>query len=125
MYHENTPAPGADVGADIFFSQEASLSGRWAAPHPFHGRTHPAPSGPTDRRMKKPNDQPVAVKCHNCGLTVQIPPGGRRLCGCGTWLSGDKPPEVVELEPALEPTAPAAYPRIEGDLAAIERLNDG
>src|SRR5437879_4136928 len=74
--------------------------------------------------MKKPSDQPIAVKCHNCGLTVQVPPGGRRLCGCGTWLSGDKPAEVVELEPTVEP-AGVAYPRIEGDLAAIERLNDG
>src|SRR5262245_57096673 len=77
--------------------------------------------------MKKPNDQPIAVKCHTCGLTVQVPPGGRRLCGCGTWLSGDKPPEpeVVDLEPTVEPAAVGAYPRIEGDLAAIERLNDG
>src|SRR5438552_364401 len=30
-----------------------------------------------------------AVQCQNCGLTVQVPEGGRRLCGCGTWLSAD------------------------------------
>jgi MoxR-like ATPase len=53
---------------------------------------------------------------------MQVPVGGRRLCGCGAWLSGDDPPlaEPVLLE---EPTA--AWPRIEGDLSAIERLNDG
>src|SRR5262245_50903046 len=75
--------------------------------------------------MKKPSDQPISVKCHTCGLLVQVPVGGRRLCGCGTWLSGDKPPDVVELEPSVEEAPGAAYPRIEGDLAAIERLNDG
>src|SRR5437773_6859525 len=76
--------------------------------------------------MKRSNDQPVAVKCTKCGLTVQVPVGGRRLCGCGNWLSGDKPAEVGELD--LEPAAAEAggtYPRIESDLAAIERLNDG
>jgi MoxR-like ATPase len=61
------------------------------------------------------------IRCKNCGLTVQVPAGGRRLCGCGSWLSGDDVPvaEVVEAEVA-EP-----WPRIEGDLSAIERLNDG
>jgi MoxR-like ATPase len=72
--------------------------------------------------MKKPSDQTLPIKCHKCGLLVQVPAGGRRLCGCGTWLSGDKPPDV-EVAPAGEETA--AWPRIEGDLAAIERLNDG
>jgi MoxR-like ATPase len=61
---------------------------------------------------------------------VQVPPGGRRLCGCGSWLSGDEPAEPVAVaEPALEPklgdTPGESWPRIEGDLSAIERLNDG
>jgi MoxR-like ATPase len=54
---------------------------------------------------------------------VQVPAGGRRLCGCGAWLSGDEP---IDLEPVLAETAPVeSWPRIEGDLSAIERLNDG
>jgi MoxR-like ATPase len=93
------------------------------------------------------------IRCSNCGLLVQVPAGGRRLCGCGAWLSGDEPAArppvtVVEPLPTEEPvaevrvaeetwrtpqpppvppqTAPAGnWPRIEGDLAAIERLNDG
>jgi MoxR-like ATPase len=93
------------------------------------------------------------VRCKTCGLLVQVPAGGRRLCGCGTWLSGSDEPIPV-LEPVEEtplarsapppmpaprvaptpvpPVAPAAtaapgeaWPRIEGDLSAIERLNDG
>ncbi len=86
------------------------------------------------------SDGPVAVKCHNCGLTVQVPPGGRRLCGCGTWTSAERKTErpvaraveePVEVEAVDEPVATAAppsserWPKIEGDLAAIERLNDG
>jgi MoxR-like ATPase len=49
------------------------------------------------------------IRCSNCGLVVQVPPGGRRLCGCGTWLSADEDatPEVLPLE---------------ADLAAVERL---
>jgi MoxR-like ATPase len=49
------------------------------------------------------------IRCSNCGLVVQVPPGGRRLCGCGTWLSADDDatPEVLPLE---------------ADLAAVERL---
>jgi MoxR-like ATPase len=49
------------------------------------------------------------IRCSNCGLIVQVPPGGRRLCGCGTWLSADEDatPEVLPLE---------------ADLAAVERL---
>jgi MoxR-like ATPase len=54
---------------------------------------------------------------------VQVPPGGRRLCGCGAWLSGDAPAPLV-VEPA-EPPAAERWPRIDSDLAAIERLNDG
>jgi MoxR-like ATPase len=61
---------------------------------------------------------------------VQVPAGGRRLCGCGAWLSGgeslpaDEP--NIEDDPVLAEPAPAeAWPRIEGDLSAIERLNTG
>jgi MoxR-like ATPase len=84
--------------------------------------------------MKQTGEQsegPVAVQCHNCGLTVQVPAGGRRLCGCGTWLSAkDAVARVAQVaEPVLaDDAAPAAgqrWPRIEGDLSAIERLNDG
>jgi MoxR-like ATPase len=76
--------------------------------------------------MKKPTDQSISVQCPKCGLQVQVPLGGRRLCGCGTWLSGDRPPAaevVVQAEPAGDAAGP--WPRIESDLAAIERLNDG
>jgi MoxR-like ATPase len=73
--------------------------------------------------MKRTNDQPVAVKCGKCGLTVQVPVGGRRLCGCGTWLAAEEPADLVEAEPALDDMN--KWPRIEGDLSAIERLNDG
>jgi MoxR-like ATPase len=67
-----------------------------------------------------------SVKCHHCGLLVQVPEGGRRLCGCGSWLSGDEAvvPEVVEADPVAQ-VVPESWPRIEGDLSAIERLNDG
>jgi MoxR-like ATPase len=86
------------------------------------------------------------IRCNNCGLSVQVPSGGRRLCGCGAWLSADgaarprkdetaspdQPDEALELlevpdeEGAVEavPTGDG-WPRIEGDLSAIERLNDG
>jgi MoxR-like ATPase len=74
-----------------------------------------------------------SVKCTNCGLSVQVPPGGRRLCGCGQWLSAEGVPEVVVAEeaatpaPNIRPPTPGSerWPAIEGDLSAIERLNDG
>jgi MoxR-like ATPase len=53
---------------------------------------------------------------------VQVPEGGRRLCGCGTWLSGD---DLPEAEPVMAEVAEENWPRIEGDLSAIERLNHG
>jgi MoxR-like ATPase len=78
------------------------------------------------------------VRCVNCGLMMQVPSGGRRLCGCGAWLSGDvataqaaEPLAEAEEVPILPSAAgrgepgTAAWPRIEGDLSAIERLNDG
>jgi MoxR-like ATPase len=68
-----------------------------------------------------------SVKCQNCGLLVQVPEGGRRLCGCGAWLSSEQVAhvDVIEAEPAEAPLIPESWPRIEGDLSAIERLNDG
>jgi MoxR-like ATPase len=60
-----------------------------------------------------------AVRCGNCGLVVQVPPGGRRLCGCGSWLSAEEPIDLNEAGPTER------WPKLEGDLAAIERLNDG
>jgi MoxR-like ATPase len=61
---------------------------------------------------------------------VQVPVGGRRLCGCGAWLSGDEPmaaaEPILEEDPVLAEASPAEpWPRIEGDLSAIERLNTG
>src|SRR5260370_13054175 len=61
------------------------------------------------------------VQCQNCGLTVQVPAGGRRLCGCGSWLASDDPPVVQ----AVVEDETENWPRIEGDLSAIERLNHG
>lgn len=62
---------------------------------------------------------------------MQVPVGGRRLCGCGSWLSGDDT-SAPTVSPVNEPApvmeaAPAEqnWPKIEGDLSAIERLNDG
>jgi MoxR-like ATPase len=69
-----------------------------------------------------------SVQCRNCGLIVQVPAGGRRLCGCGAWLSGQEEP--VALPAVSEPVAIPVpheenWPKIEGDLSAIERLNSG
>ncbi|MDW8265017.1 MAG: MoxR family ATPase [Gemmataceae bacterium] len=65
-----------------------------------------------------------SVQCQNCGLVVQVPPAGRRLCGCGTWLAADEEPDVPVALPA-DSVEPADWPRLEGELAAIERLNEG
>lgn len=73
------------------------------------------------------SNQPISVTCDKCGLQVQVPAGGKRLCGCGTWLSGEleiPEAEVFTAEP-VETEEPKRGPRIEGDLAAIERLNTG
>ena len=37
------------------------------------------------------------IACKNCGMKIQVPAGGRRLCGCGTWLSGDDAPTVSDV----------------------------
>jgi MoxR-like ATPase len=76
--------------------------------------------------MRKSSDQSLVVQCTKCGLSVQVPVGGRRLCGCGTWLSGDQPDEPLEIASVpSEGAAAPRFPRIEGDLSAIERLNEG
>lgn len=94
-----------------------------------------------DIRMK-PTLPPVVVHCPTCGLQVQVPAGGRRLCGCGTWLSSDLASPVATAVPLAAPVpasssaAPgptggaaaepaASWPRLDSDLAAIERLNEG
>ncbi len=64
------------------------------------------------------------VRCDTCGLSMQVPVGGRRQCACGAWLSADEPVLAVPLVETVEDEA-GKWPRIEGDLAAIERLNDG
>ncbi|MGL4552825.1 MAG: AAA family ATPase [Gemmataceae bacterium] len=79
-----------------------------------------------------------SIRCKSCGLLVQVPAGGRRLCGCGAWLSADEVPAAAPAaampaapalasEPVVVDSAPAlgGGPRLEGDLSAIERLNDG
>ena len=81
------------------------------------------------------------IRCKSCGLLVQVPVGGRRLCGCGAWLSAEEaapapsaapratpayPTAGAATEPVIVEAVPAeAGPRLEGDLSAIERLNDG
>ncbi len=70
------------------------------------------------------------VRCKSCGLMVQVPAGGRRLCGCGAWLSGEDAlpvaePMVEDVPVLAEAGSGEAWPRIEGDLSAIERLNTG
>jgi MoxR-like ATPase len=68
-------------------------------------------------------DAPVSARCKKCGLVVQIPPGGKRLCSCGTWIAAEDP--VAKANVPLTVDDLAHGPRIEGDLSAIERLNDG
>jgi MoxR-like ATPase len=65
------------------------------------------------------------IRCRNCGLLVQVPTGGRRLCGCGSWLSGDDDAGAESLPELVEAAPSEPWPRIEGDMSAIERLNDG
>ena len=56
------------------------------------------------------------IRCSNCGLVVQVPPGGRRLCGCGAWLSADAGDARRD---------DVGVPVLEADLAAVERLTAG
>src|SRR5208283_2585076 len=66
-----------------------------------------------------------SVRCQNCGLQVQVPAGGRRLCGCGAWLSGEDVPMAVPIDDEAEAEAEERWPRIDSEVAAIERLNEG
>jgi MoxR-like ATPase len=87
----------------------------------------------------------VTVRCKACQTPLQVPAGGKRLCACGTWVAAppsvpvaeepviivkpeeSRPPLATVAPPAIPTATPAAtsWPRIEGDLSAIERLNDG
>ncbi|MCI0640008.1 MAG: AAA family ATPase [Gemmataceae bacterium] len=69
------------------------------------------------------NDGPVSVQCFKCGNTVMVPSGGKRLCSCGAWISADSSTAPSALAEQLGDKT--KWPRIEGDLSAIERLNDG
>jgi MoxR-like ATPase len=68
-------------------------------------------------------DALISVTCKKCSREMQIPAGGKRLCACGSWVSASD--QVPTLELAQPVAGGAAWPRIEGDLAAIERLNKG
>jgi len=87
----------------------------------------------------------VTVRCKACQTPLQVPAGGKRLCACGTWVAAppsvpvaeepviivkpeeSRPPVATVVPPAIPTATPAAtsWPRIEGDLSAIERLNEG
>ena len=43
------------------------------------------------------------IRCKTCGLSMQIPAGGRRMCGCGAWLSADDEDDLPVLGDAEEP----------------------
>jgi MoxR-like ATPase len=71
---------------------------------------------------------PVSVRCPKCGNSLNVPAGGKRLCACGTWVSSETmapPPPPVGGPEGPMPSDRAQWPKIEGDLSAIERLNDG
>jgi MoxR-like ATPase len=53
----------------------------------------------------------ISLRCPKCGLVLQIAPGGRRLCGCGHWLTAD--------------AASADQESPDADLAAVEKLTAG
>lgn len=69
----------------------------------------------------------ITVRCDHCGQLVQVASGGRRLCACGNWVevdvavdeSDENIPMVVSVS-----SSEAVYPRLEGDLAAVERLRE-
>ena len=75
-----------------------------------------------------PVSESIPVRC-SCGLLVKVPIGGKRLCGCGNWLAAGA--EVAPFATILPEVGPVkasdltSWPKIEGDLSAIERLNDG
>ena len=44
----------------------------------------------------------ATVRCDTCGLSMQVPVGGRRQCACGAWLSGDEAPVAIPVVEAVE-----------------------
>lgn len=56
----------------------------------------------------------LPMQCQNCGKHIEVPPGGRQLCSCGTWIAADDPTGVVEMAR-----------RGELDDSALRRLQDG
>jgi MoxR-like ATPase len=64
------------------------------------------------------------IRCEQCGLVVHVPPGGRRLCGCGAWLYAPDEPVIGDDLEAVAADA-EELPRIEGDLASVDRLKEG
>jgi len=70
----------------------------------------------------------VPTRCPKCSNTLNVPVGGKRLCACGTWVAADAAPSLSPSPGVVEPILTndrAQWPKIEGDLSAIERLNDG
>jgi MoxR-like ATPase len=70
----------------------------------------------------------ISIRCGQCGLSVPVPVGGRRLCGCGEWLSAPQDNGAIHHSTANEvgsQRTSADFPRLEGELASIERLKDG
>ncbi|PWT83548.1 MAG: AAA family ATPase [Acidobacteria bacterium] len=65
----------------------------------------------------------VSVRCNKCGLLVQVSQGGKRLCSCGNWIAAEQP--ALGADVPLTAADLTQWPKIEGDLSAIERLNDG
>jgi MoxR-like ATPase len=67
-----------------------------------------------------------SVQCPQCGLVVQVPDEGRRLCGCGNWLSSEDAEVLGVSRNASEADGLGVSRNVnDGDLAAVERLNDG
>ncbi|MBM3484777.1 MAG: AAA family ATPase [Alphaproteobacteria bacterium] len=92
------------------------------------------------------NPEVVTVRCKSCTTPLQVPAGGKRLCACGTWVAAplaptEAPPIVIPVQDATPPVKPelppesipaagqappaTTWPKIEGDLSSIERLNEG
>ncbi len=68
-----------------------------------------------------------SVRCEHCGMVLLVRPGGKRLCDCGNWVVAEQDVEVSdEAVPMVIPasTNEPTYPRLEGDLAAVERLKE-
>ena len=53
-----------------------------------------------------------SVRCVHCGLVVQVPPGSRRLCGCGDWLSAEEGADEAGAAP------------LEADMVAVKESEE-